>query len=407
MDIAIIGAGASGMMAAIAAARRGANVMLFEKQARAGKKLLATGNGRCNLTNLNMSPRCYHGSGYSHVKSALEAFGVEDTLSFFQSMGLLTISEENGRVYPASDRANSVLDVLRLELDRLGIAVIADHAVEKARFKKGKFLLDVRNEDNVTVVKADKLIVCCGGSAAPKLGGTTDGYAILESFGHAKTKIYPSLVRLTTDPEYPRAMKGIRLDAEISIMAGNKVLAASAGEIQFTENGVSGPAAFEVSRAASTMKNADSVQLDLLRSVEDSVLLGVLHERRKNMLNLTLGDVFTGIFHSRVGKMLVRYAGLSNEDPCSTLNDSKIKKLISCAHAFILPLRGTASLTEAQVTAGGIDCALFDETMQSMLCPGLYAAGEVLDVDGDCGGYNLQWAWSSGYIAGTSAAQEG
>ena len=408
MHIAIVGAGASGMIAAIAAARENpaAQITIFEKQPRAGKKLLATGNGRCNLTNKTIDGRFYHGSGKPLAEKILNAFGAEETLRFFRSVGLLEAVQSDGRVYPFSDRANSVLDVLRMALETHGVTLMCGSTVQNARFKKGRFVLDVACGDKTQVFFADRLIVCAGGLAAPKLGGTQDGYRILESFGHQKTKLFPSLTRLLTDPEYPRALKGIRADAEIRVERAGETLAVSAGEIQFTESGVSGPAAFEVSRCASTQRNCDTVALDLCRGLSEEMLIDCLMRRKRAFAAAPYEEIFTGILHNRLGKMLVRYAGIFGQKPCTSLTKEDAKALCSAAKHFRLPLRGTADFADAQVTAGGIACDLFSETLESMLCPGLYAAGEVLDVDGDCGGYNLQWAWASGYTAGKSAARE-
>ena len=406
MRIAIVGAGASGMMAAIAAAQTNpqAQIVLLERQARAGKKLLATGNGRCNLTNQYVSLQSYHGD-VSFAERVFKQFDQQQTLALFEKMGLQTVCETNGRIYPFSDRANSVLDVLRLQLDLYGITLLCDTRLMQAKRKKSEFILSLQTEQEQSrTMLADRLIICAGGLACAKLGGSNDGYRILEQFGHKKIGLHPSLVKLRTDPAYPRALKGIRTDARIQILHAENKLAESCGEIQFTDNGISGPAAFEVSRAASVDASADCVELDLCRILPDDALFSYLQARKSSAPELACHQIFTGFLHHRLGQMLVRSVGIAGELPCGALGKRQLKQLTDTTHHFRLALHGTADFAEAQVTAGGISCAAFTDTLQSTLCPGLYAAGEVLNVDGDCGGYNLQWAWSSGYVAGVNAA---
>ena len=396
--VLVIGGGAAGMMAALTAAEnKNRRVLLLERQQRVGRKLMATGNGRCNLTNIHASPANYHGEDPAFVVPALRALPPEAALSLFHSFGLLTVTELSGRVYPLSDSAGSVLDVLRFQLQQRGVELLAASPARDIRREKAGFC--VRTDGGE--LRADKLIVACGGIAGGKLGGVRDGYELLEALGHKRTALYPALVQLVTEPDYPRALKGVRADAALRLMRGRVCLADSAGEVQFTERGVSGPAAFDLSRAVSTGGEGLSVELDLLRSYPEQEIVDLLRRRRENLPDLESGELLTGFVHNRLGKMLLRYAGTDAHKPMAALTDRELRQTANACKRFTLPLRGTEGFDSAQVTAGGLRTAYFDpETMQSRLVPGLYACGELLDVDGDCGGFNLQWAWASGRLAG-------
>ena len=247
--VVVIGGGASGMLAALTAAEDAENrVTLLERQQRLGRKLLATGNGRCNLTNTAASPAHYHGAEADFVRPALEKFGPEETLAYFHGLGLLTVTEYGGRVYPLSNSANSVLDVLRFALDRAGVELRCGCPAREIRREKAGYSVLTDGES----LAADRLIVACGGCARAKLGGVKDGYELLKPLGHKRTPLFPALVQLLTAPEYPRALKGVRGQAALRLTGGESVLAESAGELQVTETGVSGPAVFDLSRAAAT-----------------------------------------------------------------------------------------------------------------------------------------------------------
>ena len=379
MTIAVIGAGASGMMAALTAAEQPENeILLFERQARVGRKLAVTGNGRCNLTNTGAAPENYHGTQPDFAAPALAAFPPAAALDWFTAHGLMTVTEPGGRVYPLSNAANSVVDVLRFALARPNITLRAGDAVPAVR-QPGRGVV-IATED--AAVPAERVIIACGGAAGAKAGGVRDGYALLQSLGHRRTALHPALVQLTTDPTYPRALKGVRADARVTLTRGRAIRARSAGEVQFTEKGVSGPAIFEISRAASCGGEGQVVTLDLLRAHSAQACLAFLQARREAAPDLPCEEVLTGTVHNRGGMML-------------------LSVLLGAAFGCARPRRGTAGFACAEVTAGGMRTAEFDPaTMESLLVPGLYACGEVLDIAGDCGGYNLQWAWASGRAAG-------
>ena len=404
MVITIIGAGASGMMAALTAANAGAHkILLFERQQRPGRKLMATGNGRCNLTNTGASPQNYHGSQPGFSDAILSRFTPQDTLDFFHALGLLTVEEAGGRVYPLSNSANSVLDVLRFALEERGVELCASSPVREIRRRgRGYVLLTDEGESF-----SDRVIAACGGAAGAKLGGVTDGYELLKSLGHSRTKLYPALVQLTAEPEYPRALKGVRADAKIQLRRGDTLLAESCGELQFTERGVSGPAIFDLSRAASVSGAGAVLSIDLLREYDAAQVLSLLKARRRNLPELECAQLLTGLLHNRLGRMLIKYARLPAELPIGKLSDAQLRTLAESLKSFVLKLTGTEGFDNAQVTVGGIKTEEFDPcTLESRLNPGLYACGELLDVDADCGGYNLQWAWASGHMAGLSAAKK-
>ena len=398
MRIAIIGAGASGMAAAISAAASGAHqVLLLERQARVGRKLLATGNGRCNLTNRQTHPGRYHGSSPDFVRPALDAYPVDSTLDFFQTLGLYTVTEPGGRVYPWSDQANSVVDVLRFALDRRNIQLRTGTEIVSVKKTAEGFRLKDQNGQSY---EADRLIVSCGGAAGAKLGGGLSGYQLLRSLGHHCTRLFPSLVQLKTDPALVRGLKGVRASAELRLTLNDALLDKAQGEVQFTEYGVSGPAVFDLSRSAAAAEGC-VLHLDLLPGCRAEELLSSLCIRISRFPSLLAEDLLTGILHNRLGRMLVRAAEIGLNTPLTSLNWEQLNRVVELCGELALPVTGTMGMEGAQVTAGGIVTREFDPaTLQSRIVPGLYATGEVLDVDGDCGGFNLQWAWSSGLLAG-------
>ena len=391
MKILIIGGGAAGMAAALTASERpGNDVLLVERQARMGRKLLSTGNGRCNLTNRVLSAENYHGLAPDFCRPALAQFSPEETIGWFASMGLLTVTEPGGRVYPFSDSANSVADVLRLHLEqRENVTIETGCEITLLRRSKGVFYAQADDR----TFSADRVIVCAGGAAGAKLGGTELGYRLLSGFGHKRTKLAPSLVQLRTEPGFVRALKGVRCQARVD--DGRQALT---GEVQFTDYGVSGPVIFSLSRDVS-VEGCRALTIDFLPQLDREALAGLLRQRQTALPELPASELLTGMLHNRLGRMLLREAGVSPEQPCGGV--TQLDRLCNTLKAFRLEVTGTMGMEQAQVTAGGIRTAEFDpDTMESRLCPGLYAAGEVLDIDGDCGGYNLQWAWASGRLAG-------
>ncbi len=394
-DIAIIGGGASGLMAAVAAKNEDTNVTVFERTKRVGKKILATGNGRCNMTNTGAGSKNYHGKDPSFVNGAIKRFWVNETLELFSELGILWKEEERGKVYPYSDTASAVLDVLRRRVERTGTEVRCDLDVRSIEKKNGKFI--VRTYSG-TEDKFDKVIIAAGGKAAPDLGSNGSGYELLKSFGHKITALRPSLVQIKTDTDIVKKLKGIKIDANVTIGRNS-----SRGELLFTDYGLSGPPIFELT---SRLDGDKTLEIDMMPDHTSDDVLNIIYERMAYLYDVPLEEFFTGMLNKRVGQALLKSVGvapLSRES--SSLTEAEAKKIVSAIKGWRFNITGTMSWNNAQVTKGGAETAGFDSaTMESKLIKGLYACGEVLDIDGDCGGYNLQWAWSSGYIAGKNAA---
>ena len=401
MVIGIIGGGASGMAAALAAAEQpGVQVVLMERQARLGRKLQATGNGRCNLTNLHAGQQGYHGDRPEFAREAIAAFGSQETLAWFRRLGLFTVAEPSGRVYPYSDQANSVVDVLRFALERPNIQVKLGFEVEKVKKTPDGFLVESKQEH----LSCDRLIVACGGLAGTKLGGSMAGYQLLRSLGHRCTRLRPTLVQLKAAWGGIAGLKGVRANCRAAIYRGETLRSESTGELQFTEYGLSGPVMFEISRDACQGLGPWHCRLDFLPEVPESVLQEELLRRRQG--DLPASELLTGILHNRLGRVLTQAAGISLSRQVAQLGEAELFQVAQTVKGFDVALKEPMGMDSAQVTAGGMVTAEFDEqTMESRLVPGLYACGEVLDIDGDCGGYNLQWAWSSGRLAGLSAGR--
>ena len=398
MIVGIIGGGASGMAAAIAAAENPTvQVKLFERQARVGKKLMATGNGRCNLSNCDLELSHYHGEEPSFAEPALTRFDFWQTKGWFFDLGLYTVAEENGRVYPYSDQANSVVDVLRLALEKENITVYTGYEAQKLRREGNGFLI---NETEY----CDRVVVACGGLAGTKLGGSMAGYKLLAKLGHRSTRLRPSLVQLKCAWPAVTALKGVRCACMVEIYRDGQLFAKSGGELQFTDYGLSGPVIFEVSRDACYGTGEWTAKLNFMCSMLWDDLQAELHRRRER--NIPMEELFTGLLHNRLGRVLTKAAGVTGRTT-GELTSRQIEDLTAAVKAFEIVLTEPMGMDHAQVTAGGVCTRDFDpNTMESRLVPGLYACGEVLDIDGDCGGYNLQWAWSSGVTAGRNAGKE-
>ncbi len=408
-DILIIGGGASGIMAAISAAQSApVSVALLEKNNRTGKKLLATGNGRCNFTNADISLSRYHGE---NVKFAMSAFGKmspEETLGFFEKLGIVPREEENGKIFPFSGQASSVLDLLRLKLETLGVKEIVDFEAEDISEKEGLFELVSFGGKKI---KGRKVIVCTGGKAGPQFGTDGSGYVLLEKFGHTKTAILPAIDKLKSSSPHAKALKGIKTTGNATLFVSGKKTRVEQGEILFTDYGLSGPPILQLSgQAAEAIYEGNSVEvtLDILPEFSEEELAYLLKERRDTNGHYPLEQFMAGLVNKQIGKELIKAAECGKLSmPVSALSDKHLKKLSTLLKDWRFEITGSMGFKDAQTTAGGIKTSEFvPQTMESRLKKGLYAAGEILDIYGDCGGFNLQWAWSSGYLAGLSATKE-
>ncbi len=404
-DVVVIGGGASGLCAAINAAQNihGGKVAIIEKNPRTGKKILTTGNGRCNLTNLDISIDKYHTNNSELVKSIFDIFGFEETKAFFNKIGVVFYNEGN-KVFPNSLQAASVLDLLRFEAQQNKVQEICNFncvSVEKKEY------FHIQSNDGRKIV-SKAVIFACGGKAAPQSGTNGSAYDILKTFGHKMTKVFPSLIQLVSDTKKVVPLKGVKINGEISIYADEKKLRVERGEILFTDYGLSGPPVFQLSRIASEcacLKKDCYVSIDLLPDYTKEDVYELLIRRNKN---LTL-DVFTnGLFNKAVGREIIKNStDYKLNLSADILSYDDYERITDTIKDWRFDISGTKGWDAAQVTAGGIKLDDFNShTLESLLCDFLYACGEILDVDGDCGGYNLQWAWSSGAVAGKSAAEK-
>jgi predicted Rossmann fold flavoprotein len=392
--VAVIGGGAAGLIAAIFASE-GAKVIVLERGARVGKKILATGNGRCNLSNRYADETHYHGENPKFVRSALGQFTVEDTVEFFMSLGVICTEEEQGKLYPYSGQAGSVLDVLRMEIARRKVEIRCGFEARSIQKKGNGFRIMPYEGEAVT---ADSVILACGGKASPNLGSNGSGYSLAEALGHSVTTLFPALVQMKTDTEYVKGLKGIKFDGTLTVNDTYK----QSGEILFTEYGISGPPVFQLSRVIS-QNGGGKVTLDFMPEYSEEEILLFLKMRKTPQRSLE--EYFTGMLHKRIGQTLLKACGIT---PLSRMSDSlserEMKSLAKMIKAWTIQAKGTMSWNNAQVTAGGISTSeVSPSSMESKKAPGVYIVGELLDIDGDCGGYNLQWAWSSGAVAGKHA----
>lgn len=404
-DIIIVGAGASGLTASIHAARAKANVLILEHMDRAGKKILATGNGKCNFTNEKQGIAYYNGKNSAFVLPALRQFGVEDTLTFFDELGIYPKKKREGYYYPSSGQAISVVEALLMECRRLRVRIAYNVGIRE--IKKENEFFSFYTKQGIFISKC--CIIATGGKSARKTGSDGSGNLYIEKFGHKLTDIVPALVQMQGKQSFLKDIAGIRADGRVSIYIENEKLAEDMGELQLTDFGVSGIPAFQVSRYASlALRKGNSVFVllnflpDLSRE-EAQILL----ERR--FLHYGKGkkaiQALTGLFPDKLNGVLLREAFIPQDKAAGECTIEELECLTETIQNLRVDIIGTKGFDHAQVSAGGV-CT--DEvnptTMESRLVPGLYFAGEVLDIDGLCGGYNLQWAWSSGYAAGTQAS---
>lgn len=396
-DVIIIGGGAAGLAAALSASEKKKEILVLESAPRVGRKLLATGNGRCNLINMQDAP--YYGDA-GFAKQVLQACGREEVLHFFRTLGLVTREEGGGRVYPGSGQAASVLDVMRKALDRRGVAVLCDGKVQKITRLKNGF----RVAAGENAYEGKKVIVACGGMAGGKLGHDGGAYALLTAFGHTMKQPLPALAPLTADKKVIKGLSGLRLPVVLTLCDGEKPVSRAAGEVLFTDYGISGICAMQLSADVHRAKKP-------VLYADFSPMMGLvpcLYER------LAAGDVYENL--DKVQRLLKERSGLlpREEVLCGLLPRLLAEKmqgmtgmtLAKMLCAFPIPITGVRGFEYAQVTRGGVNTRDFDpHTMASALQNGLYAAGEILNVDGDCGGYNLLFAFASGILAGRAAAQ--
>lgn len=405
--IAIVGGGASGMYAAISAAdelkKAGikAEITVFEANARIGKKILVTGNGRCNMTNSDISPLYYRGSPVL-FDNIYKKYGREETLEFFANAGLYTRTDFAGRIYPMSNQASSVLDTLRAELSCHDITVCTENKINTIRKKGTGFILN-------SEIYADKVIIAAGGKAAPVHGSDGSGLKMLKELGIKITPLYPALTAMNVQ-QPTKALKGIRAEGKITLKSGGKIIAQSSGEIQYTDYGLSGIPAMQISRfAASAIGEHKEViaVVDALPAMETEHFKSTLLKIKKHDPMRTIEDVLTGFMPKKLGTYFASQVSVSPVRNIGSVFDNAIEKLVNVIKNNKYKIVSVRDFAEAQVTAGGVAESEIDiDTMELKNIKGMFVCGEIVDIDGDCGGYNLQWAFSSGAVAGISCARE-
>ena len=417
--VAVIGGGASGCMAAITAAQAGADVHIFEKNEKPGKKLYATGNGRCNLTNLHMDDSCYHTrtadkNGSSLIHSAIERYSPADQIRFFADLGV-PVYDRDGYVYPRTNQAQTVVRALEKRIAALGIRVHTGCPVRKIRRSQqgtkaddAVFYVDCNDREARAF---DTVILCTGGMAGPQYGTTGDGYRLAASFSHKISTPLPALTALECKGQFLKRAAGVRCRAAVTLYTGNDKKqireGREEGEVQMTDYGISGIPVMQISGMAARLlesKQRVFVQIDFLPEFSDNAFSDEIERRMREDRSQMLGDLFLGLVHKKILDLLLAEKGLQAEMKARRIDDAGIRQILQSMREYTLEVIQVKSFKQAQVTSGGILLEDTDADFQSRLQPGLFFAGEVLDVDGRCGGYNLQWAFATGYIAGLAAA---
>ena len=397
----ILGGGAAGLFAAIAAKDIGIDTAIIEGSDRVGKKLLTTGNGRCNITNKYIENNRYHSNNPEFFEHSLSSFNASDTESFFNSLGLPLVTLEEGKMYPMSLQASSVIDIIRLALEDRGIPIYTNSKIKAIKPMKQGFKLITVNDE---AYECEKLLLCCGGKSAASTGSDGSGYTLAKTLGHSLVTPIPALVQLKLDYKNLKALSGVKFNGIANIIINGKVERSEFGEILFTDYGISGPPILQLSRTASkSLSSRDKVTLkvNMMYSKTKDELEDFLEAHWGIFSYRSVSDSFIGIINKKIIPILLKEAGVSDiHKPSIDLDWKEKKNILRLLTEWEFIVSDTNSFSNAQVTAGGIDTRDVDPvTMESKLIKNLYFAGEILDVDGDCGGFNLQWAWSSAYAA--------
>lgn len=403
-QVIIVGGGAAGMMAAITARRQGAAVTILERNPRIGKKLLVTGNGRCNFTNIAADHNCYHGKS-SFTVSALSQWSVPATIAFFEELGIAHKVEDLGKVFPMSDQASSVLDVLMYELNQIGVTIVCDAYVKTITHKNNRFI--VTSEDGTSYF-ADTVILAAGGKAMPSTGSDGNGFVLAKQLGHTIIEPFPGLVQLKLSGTFFKQIEGVKFVGTAELLANQQTIAKDRGDILFGNYGVSGPPILQISRQAGQLLQANRtamLKLTLIDMAKDD-LDRLLAERFARAKSKTIEFSLVGLVNKRLIPVLLKQAGIvDSRRPAASLSRQEREQIGDILTNWQFVITGTKGWTSAQVTAGGVDTnEIHRNTLESTRVKGLYFAGEIIDIDGQCGGFNLQWAWSSGFVAGKHAS---
>lgn len=403
--IAVIGGGVSGMTAAAAAARkdRRAGVYILEHNDSLGKKILSTGNGRCNLTNRNMSAACFRGGDQEIVEAVLRRFGGRQTEEFFHSVGVLTHARGD-YVYPRSEQAADVRESLQMELARLRVGCHMNEHVKKIRKEGQGFIIESGGKQ----FRADKVILACGSRASKIAGSDGSGYTLARELGHTLEPVVPALVQLKVRGNPFAKAAGVRTEAGIAAIVGGREAASDTGELQITSYGVSGIPVFQVSRFISRglyEKRRVQTEIDFLPEMSLQETERLFIQRRQQFRGRSAGEFLTGVFSRKLIPRLLELAGIRLNTPAEGITPKQLKSLSYVCKRTVLDIEDTNGFEQAQICAGGVKTSeICPDTMESLLMPGVYIVGELMDVDGMCGGYNITYAVATGYIAGCHAA---
>ena len=403
IEVLVLGGGASGMMAAIMAAREHAHVMILEKKNRLGKKLLATGNGRCNFTNKVQKKECYRGKDANFAWNAMQQFSAEDAIEWFDQIGILA-TDKNGYMYPAANQATVVLHALENELKRQKVEVKLEEAVlsvQKDSKRNDGFVVTTGQDSYI----AKRVIVATGGMAAPVHGSTGDGYELAAAFGHQLVLPASALTSIVLEGNFMKKWSGIRIQGEVFLYdQDDELLAKDRGEIQMVAYGISGIPVFQVSRFAAVelqKKRKPYLVLDSMPDHSKEWIVKQIVRRAEWNPKQSFGDLIEGLLPDKLGLVLLQQCHIDPASKAEQCLPKKIQQLAQKIKHNVLTIKEVSGFEKAQVTAGGLATGQVDpDTMESKLCKGLYFTGELLDIDGICGGYNLQWAWTSVYLVG-------
>ena len=402
--VIVVGGGASGLVAAITAARGGAQVTILEQKDRVGKKILSTGNGRCNFTNACMKEEYFRGDETTIVAEVLRMFGYREAIAFFENLGVIS-KNRNGYMYPISDQASTILDVLSMEVKRLGISVrLNEKVIDVKPNSKGFFV-----KTNQGMHEGDAVILASGGKAASVLGSDGSGYALAKSLGHTLSPVVPALVQLKCKGDFFKQLAGVRTQAKVDLYVEDQLVATDVGELQLTNYGISGIPVFQVSRFAAKAlyyKKHTKAVIDFFPSMDQDAFWNCFTERLKHHSTKTAEEFLIGMFHKKLIGVLLKEAGIRLRTPVSEISQKQWQQFSKMCKHFELVVEATNDFEQAQVCAGGVRTTEIDHaTMESIYVKNLYLIGELIDIDGICGGYNLHWAWATGYLAGQSAAR--
>ena len=407
--VAVVGAGAAGLMAAYSAAATGAKVLLFEPNEKVGRKIVITGKGRCNVTN-----NCDTDTFLSNVPqnprflySALGAFGVQDTMDFFESRGVPLKTERGNRVFPQSDRSMDIVDALYHAVHQAGVMLYHKPVTGIVTDEQTGAVCGVRTEDRV--YPADRVIIATGGKSYPLTGSTGDGYRFAQELGHTVTTLWPSLIPLTCSGKDCPRMQGLSLkNVTLTIFENNKKLYSGFGEMLFTHFGISGPLVLSASSHMRKWNKADyRAEIDLKPALDRPTLDKRILSDFADKQNADFRNALSALLPRKMIPIVIEHSGIDPHAKVHSITKKQRSALITALKQFSLDITGTRPIEEAIVTSGGVAvCEVSPKTMQSKKVPGLYFAGEILDVDAYTGGFNLQIAWSTGWLAGQSAAQE-